>query len=95
MRGFDRTAERALRRTRGVHTLITGHSHHPRYRQVAPGKLYVNTGTWIKMLNVDLQHLGQDSGLTYALVTYDENRVPRTQLRRWHGSYEVSRMVPY
>jgi UDP-2,3-diacylglucosamine pyrophosphatase LpxH len=94
-RGFDQNAARTLRKTRGVHTIIAGHSHQPRYRLVAPGKLYVNTGTWVKMLNIDIQHLGQDSGLTYAMITYDENRQPRTQLMRWFGSYEISKQVPY
>jgi hypothetical protein len=94
-RGFDQNVESALRKTRGVHTIIAGHSHQPRYRLVAPDKLYVNTGTWVKMLNIDVQHLGQDTGLTYALIVYDENRQPRTQLHRWHGSHEVTRQVPY
>ncbi|MFH1435871.1 MAG: metallophosphoesterase [Pseudomonadota bacterium] len=94
-RSYDNNVERALRKTRGVHTIITGHSHQPRYRLVPPGKLYVNTGTWVKMMNIDLQHLGQDTGMTYALITYDGDRQPKTQLRRWFGSYEISRQVPY
>ncbi len=94
-RSYDQNVARALRKTRGVHTIITGHSHQPRYRLVAPGKLYVNTGTWVKMLNIDIQHLGQDTGLTYAMITYDENRQPRTQLMRWFGSYEISKQLPY
>lgn len=94
-RGFDKNVERVLRKTRGVHTIITGHSHQPRYRLISTGKLYVNTGTWVKMMNIDIQHLGQDTGLTYALITYGENRQPRTQLMRWFGSYEISKQVPY
>lgn len=94
-RSFDKNVESVLRKTRGVHTIITGHSHQPRYRLVSPGKLYVNTGTWVKMMNIDIQHLGQDTGLTYALITYNEHRQPRTQLMRWHGSYEVYRQVTY
>jgi predicted phosphodiesterase len=45
-----------------VHTLIVGHSHQPRYKPFADGKLLVNTGTWVKMINLDLKHLGRPRG---------------------------------
>ncbi len=95
VRSFDQHVEAVLRRTRGVHTIIVGHSHQPRYRLVAADKLYVNTGTWMKMVNIDIQHLGQDTGLTYALISYDEDRRPSTRLLRWYGKHEQTRQVPY
>ena len=45
----------------------------------------MNTGTWVKMINLDLQYLGQDSGLTYAVIGYDDNGKPETTLMRWQG----------
>jgi UDP-2,3-diacylglucosamine pyrophosphatase LpxH len=83
--GFDELATRALRRVRGVHTLIVGHSHAPRFRAMPGSKVLVNTGTWMKMVNLDLRHLGQDSGLTYALIDYSAEGRPRTRLLRWNG----------
>ncbi|MCS6799840.1 MAG: metallophosphoesterase [Myxococcota bacterium] len=93
--GFDEAATRELRRLRGVHTLIVGHSHAPRYRALPGGKVLVNTGTWIRMINLDLSHLGQDSGLTYALVEHDGTGPPRTALMRWHGTTPPCEVVPY
>ena len=55
MGGFDQAAERYLQKLRGVHTLIVGHSHAPRFRVLPSSKLIVNTGTWMKMINLDLQ----------------------------------------
>lgn len=93
--GFDQAAVRAFTKVRGVHTLIVGHSHGPRYRQLPNGKVLVNTGTWMKMINLDIRYLGQDSGLTYALIEYDEAGKPRTTLMRWHGRQVACEAVPY
>ena len=92
--GFDDHSERALSKVRGAHTLIVGHSHGPRYKQLSGGKMLVNTGTWVKMVNLNLQYLGQDSGLTYALIEYGEGR-PRTSLLRWLGQQVPFESVPY
>jgi UDP-2,3-diacylglucosamine pyrophosphatase LpxH len=92
---FDDRAQRELLKVRGVHTLIVGHSHEPRYWRITSDKLYVNTGTWVKMININLHHLGQDSGLTYAQIDYDDRARPRTGLMRWRGEYEKLQHVPY
>jgi len=92
---FDVRAQRELLKVRGVHTLILGHSHEPRYWRVARDKLYVNTGTWVKMININLHHLGQDAGLTYAHIDYDDHSRPRTSLMRWKGEYEKLETVPF
>ncbi len=92
---FDRFAMRTLRRTQGVHTLITGHSHGPRCRVLENGKLYINTGSWVKIINIDLQYLGRDDGLTYAMVESTDGREPRTTLNRWYGSHRLTRTVEY
>ncbi len=91
---FDTVARRELMRVRGVHTLVLGHSHEPRYWRIAKDKHYVNTGSWVKMINLNLHHIGQDAGMTYALIEYDDRVRPRTQLMRWFGSYERLRPVP-
>jgi UDP-2,3-diacylglucosamine pyrophosphatase LpxH len=101
--GYDAAALRELRRLRGVRTLILGHSHGPRFLQLAGGKLLVNTGTWMKMINLDVQHLGQDSGLTYCTIEYGRGEdgeeltdgKPRVQLKRWYGRQRPYEVVPY
>jgi UDP-2,3-diacylglucosamine pyrophosphatase LpxH len=92
---FDAQATNALARLRGVHTLIVGHSHAPRVRSLPNGKLLVNTGTWMDMINLDLRYLGQTSGLTYALIEYNDAGKPQTSLMRWHGSRPPMERVPY
>ncbi len=93
--GYDDHAIRALNKMRGAHTLIVGHSHGPRFLQLPSGKTLVNTGTWVKMVNLDLKHLGQDSGLTYALIDFDDEGEPRTRLMRWFGDRQATEVVPY
>lgn len=92
--GFDNAAIRALKRLRGVSHLIIGHSHGPRYMQVEGGKVLVNTGTWMKMINIDVRHLGQPSGLTYCTIEYDGQR-PQVSLLRWFGQRRPFEIVPY
>ncbi|MCA9600402.1 MAG: metallophosphoesterase [Myxococcales bacterium] len=93
--GYDETAMRWLRRMRGVHTLIVGHSHQPRFRQLPDNKILVNTGTWMRMINLNLQYLGQDSGLTYAVIEYDDAGRPNTSLMRWYGTPPECETIPY
>jgi UDP-2,3-diacylglucosamine pyrophosphatase LpxH len=93
--GYDERAIRALNKIRGAHTLIVGHSHGPRFLQLPNERILVNTGTWVKMINLDLQYLGQDSGLTYAVISYDDNGKPETTLMRWQGAHEACEAIPY
>jgi UDP-2,3-diacylglucosamine pyrophosphatase LpxH len=93
--GYDERAMHALNKIRGAHTLIVGHSHGPRFLQLPNDRILVNTGTWVKMINLDLQYLGQDSGLTYAVISYDDNGNPETTLMRWQGAHEPCEAVPY
>ena len=93
--GYDERAIRSLNKIRGVHTLIVGHSHGPRHLQLPNDKILVNTGTWVSMINLDLQYLGQDSGLTYALIDYDANGRPTTSLMRWFGNQRTCEAIPY
>lgn len=92
---FDAQVTRSLAKLRGVHTLIVGHSHAPRVRALPNGKLMVNTGTWMDMINLDLRYLGQASGLTYALIEYNDEGKPQTSLLRWHGQRPPMERVPY
>lgn len=92
---FDDASMHYLVGQRGVHTLVVGHSHAPRFRTVRDGKVLLNTGTWMKMINLDLQYLGRDSGLTYALIEYTEEGHARPKLMRWYGSQHECENVPY
>lgn len=91
---FDDLAIKWIHKTRGVQYLIVGHSHGPRYSRVG-SKVMVNTGTWMKMINLDLRNLGQDTGFTYALITYDDSGKPRVELLRWKGLSKPYETIHY
>lgn len=93
--GFDAVAVRELKRLRGVRVLILGHSHGPRFKELPGDKMLVNTGTWMKMINLDVSHLGQDSGLTYCTIEYVERAAPRVRLLRWLGDRRPFEEIPY
>ena len=92
---YDEAAERYLQKLRGVNTLIVGHSHLPRYRVLPSQQLLMNTGTWIKMIHLDLHYLGQDSGLTYALIEYGEDGQADPKLMRWHGTQRATEAISF
>ena len=93
--GFDEAVHRELRKLRGAWCLVVGHSHGPRYQQFPGGKILVNTGTWMKMINLDVQHLGQDSGLTYCTIAYEDEGRPRVSLLRWFGPSKPYEVIPH
>lgn len=71
--------------------LIVGHTHEPIYRQYNDGTTFINTGTWTRMVNLDLSHDQNDTPLTYAKIevfdkdydikNFDES--VRVRLNKW------------
>lgn len=83
---LDDAAERILLTRDDVHTVIFGHNHRPTHRQFAPGKEYINTGTWNEMTHLDLDRLGTRLVCTFALIEYEETQTkPRVSLKVWNG----------
>lgn len=82
---LERRALRLLRSSADVGTLIVGHSHGAKVRRFPRGKVYVNTGTWVRLVSLDLHDLGTRNYLTYALVEYRETGAPSVRLMRWRG----------
>lgn len=93
--GFDAAVAREVKRLRGVSYLIIGHSHGPRFQQFPGGKVLVNTGTWMKMINLDVSHLGQDSGLTYCVIEHPDDGKPKVTLQRWFGPSRPYEVIPH
>lgn len=77
--------------------LIVGHTHEPTFREYEDGTIFVNTGTWTKMVNLDFRKLQQSFALTYAKVeipvSNDSNYV--VDLNIWKGSNELPYMGFY
>jgi len=77
-------AARRMLLSQPIHTVIFGHTHHPLYRQFAPGKEYFNTGCWNPVTNMDIEGLGYQSIFTYAHLEWRDSRW-RTRLLRFKG----------
>ena len=48
--------------------LIVGHTHEPIYREYGDGTKFINTGTWTRMVNLDLSHDQNGIPLTFAKI---------------------------
>ncbi len=83
--GLEDDARLVLDENTSVQAVIFGHTHGPMQRFYRDGKTYINTGTWTRMVNLDLRYLGQSNKLTFALVEYDEQGLPRATLEEWFG----------
>ncbi len=92
---FDELVARWMRRSRGVDVIITGHSHEPRVKRIAGGRLYLNTGTWTQMISLDIHRLGQHYGRTYVEIAYDDDGRPQANLLKWNGRPRTNEIVHY
>ncbi len=48
--------------------LIVGHTHNPTFRIFNDGTIFINTGTWTRMVNLDLGQWNNGNALTYAKI---------------------------
>ncbi len=88
LQDLEAEARRMLDEQPGVHTLIMGHTHLPMFKSYPDGKAYINTGTWTKMINLDLRGIGEQYKLTFALITYDAEGRASATLQRWVGEHK-------
>jgi UDP-2,3-diacylglucosamine pyrophosphatase LpxH len=52
----------------GSKVLIVGHTHNPTLRIFSDSTIFINTGTWTRMVNLDLGQWNSGNALTYAKV---------------------------
>jgi UDP-2,3-diacylglucosamine pyrophosphatase LpxH len=67
--------------------VVMGHTHTAKVRRYKKrGALYLNTGTWTKLISLDLPDLGVHTRFTYAAIDYQDGEPkPRVGLFRWFG----------
>jgi UDP-2,3-diacylglucosamine pyrophosphatase LpxH len=73
--------------------LIVGHTHNPTLRIFNDGTIFINTGTWTKMVNLDLGQWNNGNVLTYAKVMVksldyeitDFDKNVEVDLKHWLG----------
>lgn len=82
---LERRASRLLRSADEITALIVGHSHKAGVRRYPRNKVYLNTGTWIQKVSLELVNLGTTNRLTFAEVDYRKTGLPSVRLLRWRG----------
>lgn len=92
LEALDHYAKRILNNPR-VSAVFMGHTHCEMVRTYPRGKTYVNTGTWMPMVNLGLANLGQNLALHYGLVRWSDAGPPRVALMRWHGKQPTTEEV--
>ena len=84
--GHEKTAERLFKADPTLKALVMGHTHTEMVRTYDRGeRVYVNTGTWVPMVNVAVENLGQNVNQHYAMIRWTDAGEPRVSLMRWHG----------
>lgn len=92
---LDRHSERLFKTQHHLHAVFMGHTHVPMVRTwkiEGVTRAYVNTGTWIPMVDLGLGRLGQRLELHYGAVEWSEGE-PSASLHRWHGQRAESEEV--
>ncbi len=83
---LEKEARLLLDASERCHVVVFGHTHRPVQKVWPDGKMYVNTGTWTKMINLDWRGLGQQFRRTFALVRIQDGKAT-CELRQWAGEY--------
>ncbi|MDF1563501.1 MAG: metallophosphoesterase [Deltaproteobacteria bacterium] len=66
--------------------VVFGHTHHALFREYPGGRTYLNTGTWNHVTSLEIEHLGRQVKLTYALLEWSERHERwDPHLREWKG----------
>ncbi len=88
LQDLEADARRLLDEQPHIHTVIFGHTHMPMMKSYPDGKAYINTGTWTKMVNLDLRNMGSGYRLTFALIEYDDKGRAVASLKQWQGEHK-------
>ena len=75
-----------------IKTLIMGHTHIPIYRPYQDGKVFINSGSWTKMIHLDPRHFSYGYSKTFVLIKYNAEHAPEITLRNWYGEHHVHKV---
>ncbi len=68
-----------------IKVYIQGHTHHPEISYFDEGKIFINTGTWTNMYQLDYGRQKENEMLTYAKIEYSDSHEPESNLLVWKG----------
>jgi UDP-2,3-diacylglucosamine pyrophosphatase LpxH len=70
---FERLTRQYFEKNTDSRVLIVGHTHNPTLRIFNDGTIFINTGTWTRMVNLDLGQWNYGNVLTYAKILVKNN----------------------
>jgi UDP-2,3-diacylglucosamine pyrophosphatase LpxH len=70
---YETITREFFKKNADARVLIVGHTHEPKISEYADGTTFINTGTWTKMISLDLKSSKEDSALTYAKIQLDKS----------------------
>ena len=94
-KNYETLTEDAITSDPNLHALIVGHTHDPVFREYEDGSIFINTGTWTKMYNLDFGKHSYGARLTFAKI---DVRVKKSEkpfehldisLNEWRGSSDL------
>jgi UDP-2,3-diacylglucosamine pyrophosphatase LpxH len=66
--------------------LIVGHTHEPTLREYDDGSIFINTGTWTKMVHLDLGHAKDGEKLSFAMVEIQKKKY---KIEEFHDAVDI------
>ena len=88
---LDHQAAKILHAQPNIRAVFMGHTHVPKLRGHRNG-VYINTGTWVPMVDLNLGRLGQRLEIHYGWIEWTASG-PHASLHRWHGKTPESEEV--
>ncbi|MFA6237448.1 MAG: metallophosphoesterase [Bacteriovorax sp.] len=73
---YESLTEALVTGDENIKALIVGHTHDPVFREYDDGSIFINTGTWTKMYNLDFGKNFYGAKLTFAKVDVKEKKQP-------------------
>lgn len=67
-KNYEELTEEYVTTQSSVHAFIVGHTHCPVFREYDDGSIFINTGTWTKMYNLDFGKNYHGARLTFAKI---------------------------
>jgi UDP-2,3-diacylglucosamine pyrophosphatase LpxH len=94
---YESLTEEYVTRDESIKALIVGHTHDPIFREYDDGSIFINTGTWTKMYNLDFGKNFNGAKLTFARVDVKEKNQEQAErfehleitLNEWRGRSDL------
>jgi UDP-2,3-diacylglucosamine pyrophosphatase LpxH len=65
---YDSLTQEFFKQYPDAKLLVVGHTHEPMFNEYANGTRFINTGTWTRMVNLDLKQSRNENKLTFAKI---------------------------